>query len=154
MSRKVPLSQNEIQPTFKGFLERMKSKRDVQSSTPKSSNTNVKPGDLDTSMDFNNEKLKTNDKMSIISLNSSDDSMYYNVIKSTTKANDSNLKDNYAESSKGENSCRNVQKSQIRHSYLSDSEDDIVIKSTLSLNRKKKFLIVVKNKYQIKVYYL
>ena len=71
MSRKVPLSQNEIQPTFKGFLARMKSKRDVQSSTPKSSNTNVKPGDLDTSMDFkliNTEKLETNDKMSIISL--------------------------------------------------------------------------------------
>lgn len=40
-------------------------------STPKSSNTNVKPGDLDTSMDFkliNTEKLETNDKMSIISL--------------------------------------------------------------------------------------
>ncbi|XP_024224893.1 Bloom syndrome protein homolog isoform X1 [Bombus impatiens] len=143
MSRKVPLSQNEIQPTFKGFLERMKSKRDAQSSTPKSSNTNVKPGDLDTSMDFkliNTEKLETNDKMSIISLNSSEDSMYYDVNKSTTKANDSNLKDNYAESSKGENSCRNVQKSQIRHSYLSDSEDDIVIKSTLSLSRKKRVL--------------
>lgn len=40
-------------------------------STPKSSNTNVKPDDLDTSMDFkliNTEKLETNDKMSIISL--------------------------------------------------------------------------------------
>lgn len=40
-------------------------------STPKSSSTNVKPGDLDTSMDFkliNSEKLETNDKTSIISL--------------------------------------------------------------------------------------
>lgn len=40
-------------------------------STPKSSNTNVKPDGLNTSMDFkliNTEKLETNDKVSIISL--------------------------------------------------------------------------------------
>lgn len=31
MSKKIPLSQNDIQPTFKGFLERMKNKHQMQS---------------------------------------------------------------------------------------------------------------------------
>lgn len=31
MSKKIPLSQNEIQPSFKGFLEHINNKRIVQS---------------------------------------------------------------------------------------------------------------------------
>lgn len=31
MSKKLPIRQNDIQPTFKGFLHVMKSKHDVQS---------------------------------------------------------------------------------------------------------------------------
>lgn len=31
MSKKIPLTQNDIQPTFKGFIERMKKKCVTQS---------------------------------------------------------------------------------------------------------------------------
>ncbi|KAF3423138.1 LOW QUALITY PROTEIN: hypothetical protein E2986_00662 [Frieseomelitta varia] len=155
MSKKIPLTQNDIQPTFKGFIERIKKKSITQSSTPKSSNINIKPDDVDRPKDFepsNTEKLETNDKTSFISsvrislLNDNLNDSAHSAIESPIKVND-NL--NNSEYSKKEiplinekiglklAKFKNVQKSKIKPNYLSDSEDDIVMKPILSLNRKK-----------------
>ncbi|KOX69173.1 Bloom syndrome protein like protein [Melipona quadrifasciata] len=121
MSKKIPLTQNDMQ--FKGFIEQFIKKKSVtQSSTPKSSNTNIKPDDVDIPKDFepsNTEKLETNDKTSFI-------------FSETPLINEKiNLK--FAK-------FKNVQKSKIKLNYFSDSEDDTVIKPILSLNRKNKIL--------------
>ncbi|KAG9436912.1 Bloom syndrome protein isoform X1 [Apis mellifera carnica] len=135
MSKKIPLSQNEIQPSFKGFLEHINNKRIVQSSTPKLSNTNLLNESLNCiSKDCKSsdtEKLKENVKTSIISINSSDDSTFIDVIKSNVKEKDCSLEENYQIDSKEENS-------KIKFIHSSDSEDDIIkIKRALNLNRKK-----------------
>lgn len=72
MSKKIPLRQSEIQPTFKGFLETFKNKSNANSSTPKSSDIYLQLNE-DTET-FNNyescniENLEINPKMSIITI--------------------------------------------------------------------------------------
>ncbi|XP_076302837.1 Bloom syndrome helicase [Lasioglossum baleicum] len=151
MSKKVPLSRNEIQPTFKGFLECMKNKRIMQSSTPKLPNTNGKLNEsLHTSLNhksFETEKEEINIKTSIISIDSSDDS-----ICDAVKSNHKSIKENYEEDSKKKDSMKNetniqkftkfrhVQNSKSKFSHSSDSEDEILAKPILSLNRRNRIL--------------
>ncbi|XP_076748881.1 Bloom syndrome helicase [Xylocopa sonorina] len=155
MSRKIPISQNEIQPTFQGFLQRMKNKRNAQSSTPQSSNIKLEINDsLNTSKNdesLDKEKLKANAITSIISIDSSDDSIVTNAIKSTKEMNDKNLEGNHAEDTMGKElntnetchgksaQARNPKLSRMKIIQSSDSEDDI-IRPTLSLNRRQRIL--------------
>nr|XP_034193285.1 Bloom syndrome protein homolog isoform X1 [Osmia lignaria] len=142
MSKKIPLSQNDIQPTFKGFLERMKNKQ-MQSSTPKASNINLQLNEgLDMCKNHESDNVKkseVNTKSSIISLDSSNESLCdsSNIIKK------SDNQDAKQEETLSNSICNpkfstieNTQKSKTKVIYSSDSEDDIRVKPTSSLNRK------------------
>nr|XP_003705470.1 PREDICTED: Bloom syndrome protein homolog isoform X1 [Megachile rotundata] len=142
MSKKIPLNQNDIQPTFKGFLERMKNKHAMQSSTPKSSTTNSqtdKGSDTHNSSESHNTiKSETNvRKTSIISLDSSDESMFFesfNAVEKTGSQEKTTFNGTHTPVS------TNVQKSKIKFIQSSDSEDDVQTKPMLSLNRKKRMI--------------
>ncbi|CAL7945068.1 unnamed protein product [Xylocopa violacea] len=134
----------------------MKNKRNAQSSTPQPSNIKLDMNDSsntsknDESLD--KEKLKTNAITSIISIDSSDDSMFINATKSTKEVNDNNLEGNHAEDAMKEElntnetcqgklaQARNPKVSRMKFIQSSDSEDDIVIKPALSLNRRQRIL--------------
>ncbi|CAK9804897.1 RecQ-like DNA helicase Blm [Anthophora plagiata] len=154
MSKKIPLSQNEIQPTFKGFLERMKCKRNAISSTPESK-TNLQLNEsLAASKDCgsqNTEKLEINSKTSIISLDSSDD-LTLNNVENILNISDNSFKENHVKEFKEQkttqnDTCKekvskfnNIQKPKPTFSQSSDSEDDIAIKSSLSLHRRRRII--------------
>ncbi|XP_017882400.1 uncharacterized protein LOC108626313, partial [Ceratina calcarata] len=144
MSRK-PISQHDVQPTFTGFLERIKQKNAVQASTPKASSTNLHSIIQKKHDSPSAEELRDEVKTSIISIGSSDDSWHIdNSIKTEAKMNNSNTsKEDSEDDFKIEKLIRNrtyKQKlgSKLKLRQLSDSEDDAVIKPSLSLNRKKR----------------
>ncbi|XP_076249290.1 Bloom syndrome helicase isoform X2 [Calliopsis andreniformis] len=135
MSKKSS-SLSDIQPTFKHFLEKMKNKKNMQSSTPKSSSTNLNENQNAQSTcesHSNNKQLETNCRTSIISL-------------ASNKINDCNLKEEHREDyieevlsdDEFEQKLSRFRKPRQQFIRSSDSEDDVGVKPLLSLNRKKR----------------
>ncbi|KOC69612.1 Bloom syndrome protein like protein [Habropoda laboriosa] len=163
MSKKIPPNQNEIQPTFKGFLERMKCKRNLQSSTPKSK-TNLQLNESLAAFkdygSYNIKKLEMNSKTSNISLDSSDD-LVLNNVENIANTNDNCFKENHAKDFKEEKAIQNdtykqniskfnnIQKPKPKFSQSSDSEDDIAIKPSLRLYRRKRRIMNTSNEESV-----
>ncbi|XP_053978074.1 recQ-like DNA helicase Blm [Hylaeus volcanicus] len=144
MSKKVPLRQTEIQPTFKGFLERFKKKSTTQSSTPKSSVTDLEQNENNRTNNYescNTKQLEKISKMSIISIDS-EDSLLYGSMKTPTKMIDNNLND-YEKMMSNDESKKKFpvlkSKPTLKMKFIqsSDSENDIETVPCLSLNKKK-----------------
>ncbi|KAG7204709.1 hypothetical protein KM043_005123 [Ampulex compressa] len=104
MSKKLPLSQNDIQPSLKGFFNRLKEKRTLRSSTPKTSRElllesivddefETKCNEPDRSAGAKPALIDSRTQGSIISLDSSDDSVTQNEAKiPTEKINDTSMR--------------------------------------------------------------
>ncbi|XP_076626851.1 Bloom syndrome helicase [Colletes latitarsis] len=149
MSKKVPLSRTEIQPTFKGFLERFKSKRNIQTSISSDINSQLNENTSINYESHNTEKLETNSRTSIISIDSSEDSL----LKTPIKTSNNNLKVSHEDSMEEKTLAvdeyipklsmfKNTQKSKIKFLLSSDSEDNEEVKPCLSLNRKNMKIII------------
>ncbi|XP_076179692.1 Bloom syndrome helicase isoform X2 [Ptiloglossa arizonensis] len=120
--------------------------------TPKSSDIYLQLNE-DTET-FNNyescniENLEINPKMSIITIDSSQDSVCHDAYKIPTKTNDNNCKVNFEDSVKEKilsddkynpkfTALKRIQKSEINFISSSDSEDDVELRPCLNLSRRK-----------------
>ncbi|XP_031836534.1 Bloom syndrome helicase [Nomia melanderi] len=144
MSKKIPLRSNEIQPTFKGFLEKYK-QRTAVSSTLKPINTN---SELNESLDTFDNSVPQNEgnnvadtRTSIISIDSSEDSFLNDNSKTPIKISDSNVMNKQENCVQKKSVSRLKQLNALPKKFIqsSDSEDDI-IKPSLNLNRKNRIL--------------